>query len=56
MNHTLKALEAAKAALDAVDAYDVEHMLPLELWQQVMHARGMVAGAITGENLKGEQQ
>lgn len=56
MNHTMQALEAAKAALDAVNDYDIKNMLPLELWRQVMDARALVAGAIAGENLKKEQQ
>lgn len=56
MSHTMEALQAAKAALDAVNAYDVKHMLPSPLWQQVTYARGLVAGAIAGEKVKAEQQ
>ena len=56
MNYTIEALEAAKAALDAVNDYDIKNMLPLELWRQVMDARGLVAGAIAGEKVKAEQQ
>lgn len=51
MNHTMQALEAAKAALDAVNDYDIKNMLPLQLWRQVMDARALVVGAIAGEQL-----
>lgn len=56
MTYTMEALLAAKAALDAVNEYDIKTMLPNDLWMKVTRARGLVAGAIAGEKVKAEQE